>query len=61
MLQDFFHKLLSSCTTSNFLPVPHLLLKTLDCPRLFLRCCENASAFVKVTVDKLVLIQVVSP
>lgn len=61
MFQDFFHELLASCTTSNLLPVTHLLLKTLYCPSLFLRSSKDASAFVKVPVDKLVFVEIVAP
>lgn len=50
MLKNFFQKFLSASAPSDLLPVPHLLFKPLDRARLFFTCCEDPSAFVKVTV-----------
>lgn len=60
MLQYFFKKLLPSSATPYLLPISHLLFKALNSSRLFFRRCEHASAFVKVSINKLMFVEIVS-
>jgi len=60
MIENFFQEFLATSSSPRFLAVSHLLLESVNCSCFFLAGCEDSGALVKVSVNKLVLVEIVS-
>jgi hypothetical protein len=60
MLQDLLQELFPARPASNLLTWAHLLLEPFNGFGFLLRGCEDTSAFVKLTVTQLMLVQIVT-
>ena len=60
MVEHFFQELLSSSASAELLTAAHLLLKAIKGPCFLLTMSEDASALVEISVDKLILKEVIA-
>ena len=60
MVKHFFQELLSPCTSAELLTATHLLLKAIKRPCFLLTMGEDASPLVEISIDKLILKEVIA-